>query len=121
MWLLPVAGLILGIVLGVFIPFTVPIAYSYYIAVVVLSLLGGLLVGLCRVLEGSFDPFSFWSGIFLTVFFAFLLIYIGENAGVDLYVAVLLALCYRIMQSVDALHALMLNRFRSNKMEKREN
>lgn len=120
MWVLPIIGLVLGIVLGVWLPLEIPAVYSHYFAVVLFAALEGVLTGLLEGMQDSFDMLSFWSGILVTVVVAFLLVFMGEYLGVDLYLAVLFALGYRILQTAGDIHSLLMHKFKSNSMEKRE-
>jgi small basic protein len=120
MWLLPVLGLCAGVVLGIWLPLEIPVAYSRYIAVAVLVILDGILAGLVQGLNENFDPFSFLSGTGVTFVFALLLVYIGEHLGVELYLAVLLALGFRILNSVSSIHSLTVHKFKRRSCEKRE-
>jgi len=120
MWWLPVLGLVLGIGLGVLLPIEVPGDYSYYFAVALIAALDGVLSSLEEGFRGSFDLFSFWSKILGTVAFALLLVFIGEHLGVELYLAVLFALCYRILKSANSIHLFLTDKFKRAQPEKRE-
>jgi len=119
MWL-PVIGLLLGVVLGIVLPLQIPVIYSHYFAVVLLGILDGIVTGLNQVLEGSFDSFSFWSGILATLVAALLLVYIGERLGVELYLAVLFAFGYRFLNGISTIHSLAIDNFKTKSLEKRE-
>lgn len=120
MWWLPVLGLVLGIGLGVFLPIEVPGVYNYYFAVALMAALDGVLGGLEEGLRGSFDLFSFWSKILATTIFALLLVFIGDHLGVELYLAILFALCYRILKSVNGIHSFLTGKLKRAQLEKRE-
>ena len=120
MWWLPIIGLVLGMVFGIFIPMEIPSIYSHYYAVFLLAILEGVLSGFLEGLRESFDFLSFWTGILVTAFFALLLVYMGEHLSVELYLAVLFALGYKILQSVGCIHLLLVDKFKRGRMEKRE-
>lgn len=119
MWL-PIVGLLFGVVLGIILPLQIPVIYSHYFAVVLLGILDGTVIGLKSGLEDNFDLISFWSGILATLVAALLLVYIGEHLGVELYLAVLFAFGYRILNSITAIHSLAVDKFKTKPLEKRE-
>lgn len=119
MWL-PIIGLLLGVALGILLPLQIPVIYSHYFAVILLGILDAVLSGLKHGLENSFDLLIFWSGLLITLGTAVLLVYIGERLGVELYLAVLFALGYRILSGVGDIHSLAAKKFRTRPFEKRE-
>lgn len=119
MWL-PLAGLVVGVLLGVFLPLQIPVTYSHYFAVILLGLLDGALTGFKQGLEDSFDLFTFWTGMFTNLVAALILVFIGERLGVELYLAVLFAYGYRILNLVSRLHILVTEKFKTRPREKRE-
>jgi small basic protein len=120
MWLLPVLGLAAGVVLGIWLPLEIPVAYSHYFAAAVLVILDGILAGLVQGLKETFHSFTFLSGTAVTLIFALLLVYIGEHLGVELYLAVFLALGFRILNSVSSIHSFAVHKFKTGRCEKRE-
>lgn len=112
MWL-PVVGLLIGIGLGIALPLEIPVIYSHYFAVVLIGVLDGVLTGLREGLEDSFDLLSFWTGLSTLLIFSLLLVYIGEHLGVELYLAVLFAFGYRILNSVSSIHNLVTEKFKT--------
>lgn len=119
MWM-PLLGLLIGVVLGILLPLEIPAVYSHYFAVLLLGVLEGVFTGLEQGLKKTFDLFSFWSGMLVTIGVAVLLVYIGEHLGIELYLAVLFAFGYRILNSVSSIHALTVEKFKSRLLEKRE-
>ena len=119
MWL-PIIGLLIGVALGIWLPLEIPVIYSHYFAVILLGILDGILGGLKEGLEDNFDLLAFWSGILVTVAFALLLVYIGEHLGIELYLAVLFAFGFRILNLVSSVHNLAIEKFKSRSSEKRK-
>ena len=119
--LLPLIGLLLGVALGILLPLQIPVVYSHYFAVVLLGILDAVLTGLKHGLEDSFDVLTFWSGLLVTLVAAILLVYIGERLGVELYLALLFAFGYRILNGVSDVHSLAVEKFKTRSFEKREN
>ena len=50
--MIPLLGLIIGIILGIFIPFDIPPQYSSYVAIAILAALDSVFGGFIQALEG---------------------------------------------------------------------
>jgi len=97
--LLPLLGLILGVVLGIFFPFNVPLAYSAYLSIAILAALDSVFGGIKAFLEDSFDSDIFITGFFGNAILAALLAYIGDRLGVPIYVAAIVAFGTRLFRN----------------------
>ncbi len=98
--ILPIAGLLLGIVIGVAFPISVPIAYAKFMSVALLASLDSVFGGLRAGIEEKFDNTVFITGFFTNALLAAILVYIGERLGIDLYYVALLAFGLRIFQNL---------------------
>ncbi|MBX6352190.1 MAG: small basic family protein [Thermoflavifilum sp.] len=99
MWL-PVLGLIIGAAIGFIANVNIPVAYSSYLSIAILAALDTVLGGVRASLEKSFDATVFLSGFFFNTLLAALLAYIGEQLGVDLYLAAVVAFGVRLFQNI---------------------
>ncbi|MBC7341309.1 MAG: small basic family protein [Clostridia bacterium] len=99
MWL-PIVGLVVGIMLGLLFPFHVPVAYAKYMSVAVLAALDSVFGGLRAGLEDSFDNAIFLTGFFTNALLAGILAYIGDQLGVELYLAAVFAFGVRLFQNL---------------------
>ena len=97
--LLPILGLIIGIVLGIFFPYNIPLAYSAYLSVAILAALDSVFGGIRGFLEDSFDSGIFISGFFGNAILAALLAYIGDRLGVPIYLAAIVAFGTRLFRN----------------------
>ena len=97
---LPIAGIIVGLLIGTYLPAIVPIEYAKYLSVALLASLDSVLGGLRAGLEGNFDNVVFISGFFTNALLAAGLTYLGERIGIDLYYVALLAFGLRIFQNL---------------------
>lgn len=98
--LLPVAGLILGIIIGTVFPLSVPADYAKFLSVALLASLDSVFGGLRAGIEEKFDNTVFITGFFTNALLAAGLVYIGDRLGIDLYYVASLAFGLRIFQNL---------------------
>lgn len=98
--MLPIAGLLLGLVMGALFPFSVPVEYAKFMSVALLASLDSVFGGLRAGAEEKFDNTVFITGFFTNALLAAGLVYIGERLGIDLYYVALLAFGLRIFQNL---------------------
>ncbi len=116
--LLPLCGLLLGLLLGIFCPFTFPVAYSRYVAIGILAAFDSVFGGLRAGMEDRFDPVTFISGFFSNTLLAAMLTYLGDHLGVDIYYAALLAFGVRIFKNLGSMRHSLIHYFRSRLLQK---
>lgn len=98
--LLPIAGLLIGILLGTVFPVSVPADYAKYLSVALLASLDSVFGGLRAGIEEKFDNTIFITGFFTNALLAAILVYIGDRLGIDLYYVASLAFGLRIFQNL---------------------
>lgn len=94
--MIPLLGLIAGLIIGIFLPFHIPQEYSNYAAVAILAALDSVLGGYSASLEGKFNIKIFLSGFFANSLLAALLAYIGDKLGIQIHLAAIFAFGNRI-------------------------
>ena len=94
--MIPILGLIAGLLIGIFLPFHIPQEYSNYAAVAILAALDSVLGGFSASMDGKFNIKIFLSGFFANSLLAALLAYIGDKLGIQLYLAAVFAFGNRI-------------------------
>lgn len=99
MWL-PLVGLIIGIFLGLQLPFAVPIGFAKYMSVALLAAFDSVIGGLRATLEKKYDNTIFVTGFMANTFFAGALAYLGEQIGVELYLAAVFAFGVRLFENL---------------------
>jgi len=115
--MLPILGLIIGILVGVFfIPVNIPQQYSIYMAVAILASLDSVFGGVASNVQGKFDMKIFLSGFFGNALLAAILAYIGDQLGLQLYLAAIFAFGNRIF-----LNFAIIRRYMLNKLAKKDN
>ena len=98
--ILPVIGLILGILLGTLCPVSIQQAYAKFFSVALLASLDSVFGGLRAAAEEKFDNTVFITGFFTNALLAAALVYVGVRLGIDLYYVALLAFGLRIFQNL---------------------
>ncbi|GIV19550.1 MAG: hypothetical protein KatS3mg023_1301 [Armatimonadota bacterium] len=89
---LPVIALLLGFVVFYFVPLQLPSDYAPYLSLATLSGLDSILGGIRAGIEGKFHVDVFISGFIFNTLLAALLAYLGDQIGVDLFLAAVVTL-----------------------------
>lgn len=103
---LPVIALIVGFVAVYWLP-PLPPTLAMYVALSLLAGADALIGGLRARLEGRFEEAVFITGFFANVVLAAVLSYLGDKLGVDLYLAVTVALGIRIFTNLGRIRGLL--------------
>ena len=94
--MLPLLGLIIGILIGVFMPYNIPQQYSTYVAVAILAALDSVFGAAAATLQAKFNMKVFLSGFFGNALLAAFLAYIGDQLGIPIYLAAIFAFGNRL-------------------------
>lgn len=113
---LPILGLVVGVALGLVTNVAIPVALSSYLSIAILAALDTVLGGIRASLEKSFDGAVFITGFFTNTLVAALLAYIGNQLGVDLYLAAVVAFGVRLFQNIAAIRRNVFLVFRQRKI-----
>jgi small basic protein len=115
--LIPILGLIIGILIGVFfININIPQQYSNYVAVAILAAFDSVFGGAAAIVKGKFDMNIFLSGFFGNALLAAGLAYLGDQLGIQIYLAAIFAFGNRIF-----LNFAIIRRYVLNKLSKKDN
>ena len=115
--MLPILGLIIGILIGVFfIPINIPQQYSNYVAVAILAALDTVFGGIAASIQGTFLMRVFLSGFFGNALLAAGLAYLGDQLGIQIYLAAIFAFGNRLF-----LNFAVIRRYVLNKLSKKDN
>ena len=119
--MIPILGLIAGLVIGIFIPYKVPSQYSTYVAVAILAALDSVFGGIAATLQGKFNMKIFLSGFFGNALLAAGLAYLGDQLGIQIYLAAIFAFGNRLFLNFGIIRRFVLNKFseKDNIIEKR--
>ncbi len=123
MWI-PLLGLIFGLLIGSFLNVPIPGAYAKYLSIAVLAALDSAFGGVKSVFDEKFDAGILLTGFFTNTLLAALLAYLGDQLGVDLYLAAVFAFGVRLFQNLAIVRRELLSRWlakRKIKKAKRDN
>ena len=98
--LLPLAGLLVGVLLGLVLNVNVGLELSRYSAVAILAALDSVLVAVRAELDGVYDNRIFISGFVTNAVVAVAFTFIGDRLGLDLYLVALITFGLRIFNNV---------------------
>ncbi len=98
--LLPLAGLVMGVLLGLLLQVNVSFELARYSAVAIVAALDSVLGAVRAELDGVYDNRIFISGFVTNAVLAVLLTFIGDRLGLDLYLVALVTFGPRIFQNV---------------------
>ena len=103
---LPLLALIIGFAAVYWLP-ALPAPWAMYVAISILAGADALVGGLRARLERRFHEGIFVTGFFANIVLAALLSYLGDKLGVDLYLAVTVALGIRIFTNLGRIRGLL--------------
>ena len=98
-WLIPLLGLLAGIMFGSMITWSIPLAMAKYLSIAVLAALDSVLGGIRCILEETFNGLILLTGFLTNAVFAAFLAYLGDKLGVDLYMAAVFVFGIRISKT----------------------
>jgi len=98
--LLPLLGLLVGVLAGLVLNVNVGFELSRYSAVAILAALDSVLGAVRAELDGVYDNRIFISGFVVNAIVAVLLTFIGDRLGLDLYLVALITFGLRIFDNV---------------------
>lgn len=110
-WLIPVFGLIFGILLGSIVTFQIPLVMAKYLSIAVLAALDSALGGIRCIYEGNFNGLILLSGFISNALLAAFLAFLGDQLDVDLYLAAVFVFGIRIFQNLSSIRHYVLARF----------
>jgi small basic protein len=98
--LLPLLGLLVGVLAGLVLNVNVSYELSRYSAVAILAALDSVLGAVRAELDGVYDNRIFISGFLVNAIAAVLLTFIGDRLGLDLYLVALITFGLRIFNNL---------------------
>ncbi len=98
--LLPLAGLLVGVLLGLVLNVNIGFEVSRYSAVAILAALDSVLGAVRAELDGVYNNRIFISGFVTNAIVAVILTFIGDRLGLDLYLVALITFGLRIFNNV---------------------
>ncbi len=112
--MIPIIGLLLGVVLGFVVPYHISSQYSPYLAISILAALDSVFGGITASIQGNFNIKVFISGFFGNALLAALLTYLGKKLDVDINLAAIVVFGTRLFQNFAILRRFLLNKYLKN-------
>jgi small basic protein len=106
--ILPILGLLIGIVIGLVFSISIPVMLARYTAIAILAALDSILGAARAELEHSYNSRIFLSGLITNALLAALLTYVGDRLGVPLSEAAIVAFGVRLFANLGRIRRLLL-------------
>ncbi len=115
-----IVGLVVGGLIALWMPITIPVSLSPYIAIALLGALDSTIGGVTAMLRNRFQLKIFLSGFFGNALLAGVITYIGNRLDLDLFLAAVVVFGTRIFQNfADMRSFLLTNRKKTCKIDKK--
>jgi len=108
--LIPLLGLLAGLLLGLFLDFDIPQQYSTYVALGILAVLDSIIGALRANLQGNFNVVLFATGLLGNTLVAILLAALGDQLDIQLDLAAVFAFGNRIFVNVSLIRRFLVER-----------
>jgi small basic protein len=118
-FLIPLVALIIGILLGIGTYFPIEGKVGLYLAMGVIAGLDSVIGGWRSALEGKFQNDIFVTGFVSNVLIACLLAFVGDRIGLDVYLAAVLVMCWRMFTNLSMIRRHALNRWQDARARSR--
>lgn len=117
--MLPLLGLIAGLILGLFLNIDIPSAYSTYVAVAILAIIDSIMGAIVANMKGDFNVRLFVTGLLGNGFIAVAVAALGDQLDLSLNLAAVFAFGNRIFLNFSMIRRLLLERYDKWRMGKR--
>lgn len=110
MWYV-ILGLAIGIIIGSATTLSFPVEWARYTAVGVMAIIDSILGALKSDLQNKYDATIFISGLVSNMVVAAGITILGDQLGIDIYLAVIVAFTIRILANLGVIRYAFLARF----------
>lgn len=118
MWV-PFLGLLIGLLIGTVLNIPIPGVWAKYLSIAVLAALDSAFGGIKSIFEEKFNATILLTGFFANTLMAALLAYLGDQLGVDLYLAAVIAFGVRLFQNLAIIRRELLDKMVEKRQLKR--
>lgn len=115
--MIPLIGLIIGILIGSFLNIDIPTAFMSYMPVAILAALDSIFGGVRATLEKKFDTNIFVSGFFGNILLAAVLTYLGDKLNVPMYLAAVFVFGGRLFNNFAFIRRIIFEKRKDSIME----
>lgn len=113
--MLAIIGLIVGILVGVFWNISIPIKYAPYISVTIFSCIDSIFGGARASITKNFRADIFLSGFFGNSILAVLLVFLGDQLGLPIYLAAVVVFGSRIFNNFSIIRRILIDKIKYDK------
>ncbi|MDP2625166.1 MAG: small basic family protein, partial [Candidatus Peregrinibacteria bacterium] len=107
-----IAGILIGTFIGLVVQIDIPIEYTKYTAVIIIGLLDALFgAARAEVTDDHYNSIIFLSGLFFNIVLAVGITFLGDQLGLDLYLAATVVFTFRIFSNVGIIRRAILNKW----------
>ena len=110
MMIVPIIGLILGVIIGIASGVVIPYGYASYVAIAILACLDSVLGGIYAISQKHFDLKIFASGFFCNGILAVGLVWLGNQLNINLSIAAVVVYGSRIFNNFSQIRRFLLNK-----------
>ena len=118
MWV-PFLGLLIGLLIGTVLNIPIPGVLAKYLSIAVLAALDSAFGGIKSIFEEKFNATILLTGFFANTLMAALLAYLGDQLGVDLYLAAVIAFGVRLFHNLAIIRRELLDKMVEKRQLKR--
>ncbi|MDO4539521.1 MAG: small basic family protein [Syntrophomonadaceae bacterium] len=111
MVMLSIFCLLLGLFVGFQVPILLPAIYAQYVSIALLAALDTVFGGVRSMMEGVFDNTIFISGFIVNSLLAAGLAWLGDQVGVELYLAAVVVFGARLFQNLGMIRRYLLKKY----------
>ena len=105
-----IIGIVLGRIIGIIYPYTIPSAYTTYVAIGILACFDTIFGGLYAEISKEFNIKIFITGFFSNAVLACVIIWIGQILGVDLSIAAIVVFGTRLFNNFSKIRQKLLQK-----------
>lgn len=105
-------GILAGLAIGYYLPVSFPARYSLYLSISIIAAFDSVFGAVRANMEDKFDSVIFITGFFGNAFLAGMLAYIGDQLGVPLYYAAIVAFGVRLFENFAYIRRFIIAKFR---------
>lgn len=107
--LLPLAGILAGVLLGLYTPMRIPKDYTVMVAIVLLAAFDSILGAMKAYVARDFKFSVFLGGMVFNMIVAAFLTYLGNILSISIYLGVIFVFVTRMFKNLSRLRKMLLN------------
>lgn len=107
-----ILGIFIGLIIGLNTSYSIPIEFTKYTAVIIVGILDSLFGAMrAEVTHENYNPTIFLTGLIFNALMAIGITYLGEQLGLDLYLAATVVFTFRIFRNLGIVRRSFLQRY----------